>query len=600
MTTSKQYDYLNRLTSISSTPSNSFAYLYNSADQRVINRLADSSYWRYGYDSFGQVIQGERYWVDETPVAGQQFDYTFDAIGNRIQAQSGGDQNGANLRLAYYTNNVLNQITSRTVPGDVDVMGIGIATNPVTVNGTTAYRKNEYFRSQVAVNNGSSALWTNITVTNSVSTASGHAYVAETPESYTYDVDGNLLSDGRWNYTWDGENRLLTMTSLSGAPSGSLLQLNFAYDYMGRRIQKLVSTNNGTNYTGEYTNNYTYDGWNCLAILNPAFSLSNSFVWGSDLSGSLKGAGGVGGLIKVAYYGTTTTNCFVAYDGAGNVSALINTTDGSTAANFEYGPFGELIRATGPMAKLNPFTFGTYFYDWETDKSYAKNRYYDPSTGRWLSRDPKGEIGFELMRSDPLSLRDQDGNQLAGMQDDGDGDGFSGLQEVGQESVLGPHSTEQFMGCELNRYMFVFNNPVNNSDAYGLDITVETGNVNAGFINNGIHQQVCVGGCNSDHRCFSFGKLPGSQGVQWPEFSKTWLGWNSWVTGAILKGEIYEADPVKGAKIYSRHTTTAAQDANWLKYILTKRLGLQDGYSVARHNCRTYSQWEFRDAPLHW
>ena len=107
MTTAKQYDYLNRLTSISSTPSNSYGYLYNAANQRTMTRLADSSYWNYNYDSLGQVISGNKHWVDETPVAGQQFNYTFDNIGNRLQTQIGGDQNGANLRLANYTNNNL-------------------------------------------------------------------------------------------------------------------------------------------------------------------------------------------------------------------------------------------------------------------------------------------------------------------------------------------------------------------------------------------------------------------------------------------------------------------------------------------------------------
>ena len=116
MTTIKQYDYLNRLSSIVSTPSNSFAYLYNAANQRTMNRQWDGSYWRYGYDALGQVISGNKYWVDETPVAGQQFDYTFDNIGNRTQTEAGGDQNGANLRMANYTNNLLNQITSRGVP----------------------------------------------------------------------------------------------------------------------------------------------------------------------------------------------------------------------------------------------------------------------------------------------------------------------------------------------------------------------------------------------------------------------------------------------------------------------------------------------------
>ena len=393
MTTTKQYDLLNRLASISSTPSNAITYQYNVVNQRTMNQLWDGSYWRYGYDPLGQVIFGSKFWVDETPVAGQQFDYAFDTIGNRTQTEAGGDQNGANLRVAAYTNNTLNQITSRGVPAAVDVMGDGLATNGVTVNGLTAYRKNEYFRQQLSVTN-TSPVWDSVTVAATGQTSvTGHIYVAQAPENYTYDADGNMLSDGRWTNTWDAENRLLSMTSLSTAPSGSQLQLAFTYDYMGRRIQKLVSTNNGTTYVGEYTNKYAYDAWNCLAILNPSLVLSNSFLWGSDLSGSLQGAGGVGGLIKVSYYGPATTNCFVAYDGNGNVSALINASNGVTVANYDYGAFGEVIRMSGPMAKLNPFRFSTKYDDDETDFLYYGYRYYNASTGRWPSKDPIGEQG---------------------------------------------------------------------------------------------------------------------------------------------------------------------------------------------------------------
>ena len=218
-------------------------------------------------------------------------------------------------------------------------------------------------------------------------------------------MDGNLLSDGRWIYAWDGENRLIGMTSLTNAPSGSQMQLAFTYDYEGRRIQKIVSTNSGGAYIGEYTNNYAYDGWNCLAILSPSLTnwsraggftsspqLLNSFLWGSDLSGTLQGAGGVGGLVKATYYGTSTTNCFVAFDGNGNVSALVYAADGATLANYEYGPFGEVIRATGPMAKLNPFRFSTKYQDDETDLLYYGKRYLNTSTGRWPNRDPMEEL----------------------------------------------------------------------------------------------------------------------------------------------------------------------------------------------------------------
>jgi len=394
MTTSKQYDYVNRLSSISSTPSNSFAYQYNAANQRTMDSLCDGSYWRYAYDALGQVISGNKYWVNQTQVAGQQFDYTFDTIGNRTQTESGGDQNGGYLRVANYTNNTLNQITSRSVPGDVDVMGLGIATNAVTVNGQMAYRNAEYFRQQLAVTNTANAVWQSVTVTNNGASVSGHAFVAQTPENYTYDADGNLLSDGRWTYAWDGENRLVGMTSLTNAPSGSQMQLLFSYDYQGRRIQKMVSTNNGTSYIGEYTNNYTYDGWNCIALLNSA-SLLNSFMWGSDLSGSMQGAGGVGGLVVENIVSNGVQ--FAVYDGNGNVSALVNATNGSTVATYEYGPFGEVIRQSGPMAKLNPFRFSTKYNDDETDFLYYGYRYYNSSTGRWLSKDPLIEKGFRIL-----------------------------------------------------------------------------------------------------------------------------------------------------------------------------------------------------------
>jgi RHS repeat-associated protein len=108
----------------------------------------------------------------------------------------------------------------------------------------------------------------------------------------------------------------------------------------------------------------------------------------------MQGAGGVGGAISMTVYsGANTGTYFYCYDGNGNVAALVNAANGNVAAQYEYGPFGEVIRATGPMAKVNPFMFSTKLYDWETGLYYYGHRYYNPSTGRWPSRDPIGEKG---------------------------------------------------------------------------------------------------------------------------------------------------------------------------------------------------------------
>jgi len=99
-----------------------------------------------------------------------------------------------------------------------------------------------------------------------------------------------------------------------------------------------------------------------------------------------------------------------AYDGNGNVMALLSAADGSVAARYEYGPFGELIRATGPMAKLNPFRFSTKYQDEETGLVYYGYRYYDSGTERWPNRDPLGEPGFELLRGRQPNLLDDGPN----------------------------------------------------------------------------------------------------------------------------------------------------------------------------------------------
>ena len=107
---------------------------------------------------------------------------------------------------------------------------------------------------------------------------------------------------------------------------------------------------------------------------------------------------------------TVTTNAFVAFDGNGNVTALINAGDGTLLASYEYGPFGEVIRSTGPMAKVNPIRLSTKYQDDESDLLYYGKRYYKPSTGGWLNRDFAEEGGgmnlYSIAENNPITLFD--------------------------------------------------------------------------------------------------------------------------------------------------------------------------------------------------
>jgi RHS repeat-associated protein len=212
--------------------------------------------------------------------------------------------------------------------------------------------------------------------------------MAKQPEVFQYDADGNLTNDGRWSYIWDAENRLTEMTNTSHVGPG--FDLDFINDYKGRRIQKLVATN-GISIS---TNKFIYDGWNVVAETQPNYALIRTYEWGNDLSGTVQGVGGVGGLLEVSYFGSTVTNCFPAYDGNGNIMTLANAANGTSVANYDYGPFGEVVRSTGPMAKANPMRFSTKYADDESDLLYYGYRFYKPSTGTWLNRDPLGDLFF--------------------------------------------------------------------------------------------------------------------------------------------------------------------------------------------------------------
>jgi len=399
MTTTKTYDALTRLSSIVNQPSAdsavSFAYQFNNANQRTRVTHADGSYWRYEYDALGQVTSGRKFWSDGTPVAGQQFDYTFDDIGNRKQTKAGGDQNGSGKRVASYSVNDLNQYTQRDVPGGFDVLGVARGT--VTVNGNSTYRKGEYFRNEVSVSNGSTPQYqsVNVTATDGSSVSeTGNVFIAKTPEVFGYDLDGNLTNDGRWALTWDAENRLIKQESLADAPLNSSNRLTFAYDPQSRRIQKVSEIFTNGAWIATLDHRFIYDDWNLLAAVNNTNGLEKSWCWGLDLSGNLKWAGGVGGLLFMTIHtGANAGVNFHCHDGNGNVVLLLSASTGNSTARYEYDPFHRLLRTTGSLAALNPFLAATKFFDGETGLYYYGYRYYSPQDGRWLNRDPLEENG---------------------------------------------------------------------------------------------------------------------------------------------------------------------------------------------------------------
>lgn len=152
-----------------------------------------------------------------------------------------------------------------------------------------------------------------------------------------------------------------------------------------------------------------------------------SFMRGLDLSGSIQGAGSagsVGGVLAVKAGSSAqcsamaNTTHFTCYDGNGNVTALVNTADSSESARYEYSPFGEPLRATGPLARLNPIRFSTQYADDVTDDTKYLHRDYQADAGRWPNRDPIGERGglnlYAFAENNPVNWIDPLGQSACG------------------------------------------------------------------------------------------------------------------------------------------------------------------------------------------
>lgn len=430
LTTTRTWETGPRLRSIVNTTSDgavvsAHSYRYDALDRRRQAQLEDGSTWNYDYNDRSELTGARRYWHDWSPVSGQQFAYDYDNIGNRESAGSGGNSSGCNLRLTTYSANNLNQYTTITNAGYEDISGAAFATNTVGVTnaitglGVLADRKGEYFHGEVDINNAT-PLWQTVAVGSVGSVSNGGFAFPAANQTLTYDWDGNLTSDGIWAYEWSPENRLsaMSMTAITGVPDSKRLRLEFVYDYQGRRISKTVKSWNGSAFSNQTTTLFVYDGWNVVAILNPQLSALKAFLWGQDLSGTEAGAGGIGGLVAIleVVVSEVSNSHFAAYDGNGNITGLTRSGDLLPSARYDYSPFGETLRATGPFALVNPFRCSTKFVDDESGFSCFGHRYYIPQFARWLSRDPVEERDqnnlYAFVQNSPLTGLDPLGASL--------------------------------------------------------------------------------------------------------------------------------------------------------------------------------------------
>ena len=229
-----------------------------------------------------------------------------------------------------------------------------------------------------------------------------------------YDTNGNLIS--RTNlaltYVYDDENRLHEILYFvagggpgsrsgvpppHGPPPGTGWGTVFYYDGLSRLRQRTDMTYDSLGWDPTNEVDYIYDGRRVIQernVLGTGLPTA-SYTRGLDLSGSLEGAGGIGGLLaRSSGYssGNWTSHAYYHADGNGNITCLIDTNQ-SVVASYRYDPFGNTLSQSGSLADDNTYRFSSKEIHSNSGMYYYGYRFYDPSLQRWVNRDPLGSVG---------------------------------------------------------------------------------------------------------------------------------------------------------------------------------------------------------------
>jgi RHS repeat-associated protein len=361
--------------------------------------------------------------------------------------------------------NTLNKLTSATRSGTLtvagsateprgDVSGSALGVTNVTVSGTglssgpaEIYHEGDWARSGATLADG-----------NNSYTASGQDTYGRTSQdsvgvdlpvtnTFVYDLNGNLCTNNTRIFDYDDENQLIRVTE------PSVWKTEFTYDGLLRMRKRKEFAWSGSTWTQTNEVHYVYDGQLVIQERDGNNLSLVTYTRGNDLSGTFQGAGGIGGLLARTDNGQmiggspTATALYVA-DGNGNVIRMFYT-NGTTAARYNYDPFGNMLTMSGPLAAVNKYRFSSKEWNGSAGLYYYGFRFYDPTLQRWLNRDPLGDISCLVIataESTPWLDHDDDASDT-GTQDE---------------------ALQTFAEVNRNLQGFTLNSPLIHFDAFGL------------------------------------------------------------------------------------------------------------------------------------
>jgi RHS repeat-associated protein len=201
----------------------------------------------------------------------------------------------------------------------------------------------------------------------------------------TYDLNGNPTASNGNTDIYDFEDRLIRRTRSDGTV------IDLAYDAEGNRVQKTVTA------PGQPTKATTY-------LIDSA----SASGWPQCVEEVLTQPGTTNQAQRTIYqYGphgpisqqtTGSPEADFLLDAHGSVRALADA-NGHILAAADYDAYSIPLATAGTIATTSGLGYNGEYYDADLGLIYLRARYYDPSTGRFLNRDP-----YQGAFEDPQSL----------------------------------------------------------------------------------------------------------------------------------------------------------------------------------------------------
>src|SRR5581483_8646764 len=367
-------------------------------------------YWRSGdrkslstpAGSFSYTYDGDNRLSGITNPYGESFSWTY--LNNGwLASQQSNNATGSLVNTAFYTYNARGLLTDltnkrgdntlRSEFGSLFYDGVGnLLTQTPNLPEASAYSgKIDYWydtkdqlTQEHSVRNGGYTFGFAYDAAGNPTSFKGIAnfYNADNQNSgsgYVYDGNGNPTTyRGTAGFSFDPENRLTGIGS------------SFSAGYAAGGFRAWKQTTAGTTY-------YLYDGLLPVCELNSYGTVAATNTFGGN--GLLARRDG--------------SSHFYTFDPLGHLAQLLDAT-GTPNASVAFDAYGSWTSTVGKLG--SPFGYGGqagYYTDSETGLVLLGWRYYDPGTGRFLTRDPIGSAGglnlYRYVGNSPTNFLDPSG-----------------------------------------------------------------------------------------------------------------------------------------------------------------------------------------------